>query len=132
MAVNCGSYPDICGKENVIDLPVVRVYPPMPIPAFDIEGEIQTKRIARACARYIENNVIQIASTNIDTFIMDSPSVPKVLLFSEKEKVPFMFKALSSAFKVISWFMLRFILYRKSCSLEWFTAQKLFLPKDTE
>ena len=109
LAVNCGSYPDICAKESVNDLPVVRVYPPMPIPAFDIEGEIQTKRIARACARYIENNVILIASTNIDTFIMDSPSVPKVLLFSEKEKVPFMFKALSAAFKVISWFMLRFI-----------------------
>ncbi len=100
LAVNCGSYPDVCAKEDVVELPVVRVFPPMPIPAFDIEGEITPKKIARLCARYIENNVIQIASTNIDTFIMDSPSVPKVLLFSEKERVPFMFKALSAAFKV--------------------------------
>ena len=108
LAVNCGNYPDICSKEEVVDLPVVRIFPPMPIPAFDVEGEITTKKIARLCARHIENNVIQISSSNIDTFVMDSPSVPKVLLFSEKKKVPFMFKALSAAFKVFTHFLISF------------------------
>jgi len=76
----------------------VRIFPPTPIPSFDIEGEITTKKIGRKCARFISNNVIEISATNIETFINDSPSVPKVLLFSDKGKVPFMFKALSSAF----------------------------------
>jgi hypothetical protein len=53
LAVNCGSYPDICDKEKIEETPVLRVYPQIPIPSFDIEGEITTKRLARACARFI-------------------------------------------------------------------------------
>jgi len=52
LAVNCGSYPDICDKEKIEETPVLRVYPQVPIPSFDIE-EKTTKRLARKCARFV-------------------------------------------------------------------------------
>jgi len=55
--VNCGNFPDICDAEEVMDTPVVRIYPPQPIPKFDVD-ELLTRKIARMCARYIRNNVI--------------------------------------------------------------------------
>jgi len=77
---------------------MVIVYPPEPIPAIRMYKNI-TRRVAGKCARFIKNNVISINKQNIDTFITDSPGVPKVMLFTDKEKVPFMFKALSGAFE---------------------------------
>jgi len=59
-----------------------------------------TRKVAGRCARFIKNNVISINKQNIDTFITDSPGVPKVMLFTDKERAPFMFKALSAAFEV--------------------------------
>ena len=130
--VNCAQFRDICKKESIESSPTVRVYPPMPIPIFDIEGEITSKKIARKAARYVENNVIQITADNIDTWIMDSPSVPKVLLFTDKKKVPFMFKALSSAFKVRFYCDLYHQFIRKSSSLVWSIQKRRLLPGGIE
>lgn len=65
----------------------------------DIPAPVTVKKLAKRAARFIKNNVIEISSTNIDTFINDSPAVPKVLLFSDKKRTPFIFKALSAAFE---------------------------------
>lgn len=44
--------------------------------------------------------MIDVSSSNADTFINDSPSVPKVLLFTDKPTgTPLIFKALSVAFE---------------------------------
>lgn len=43
--------------------------------------------------------MIEVSSQNADTFINDSPSVPKVLLYTDKKGLPVMFKALSVAFE---------------------------------
>ena len=100
MAVNCAKHRAVCKKQGIEKTPVVRIFPPMPVPEFDIEGEVTTKRIARAAARHVEDLVEQVTSKNLDTWINTSPSVPKVLLFTNKKRTPFMFKALSSAFDV--------------------------------
>jgi len=51
-------------------------------------------------ARYLHSNVIEINPENIETFINDSPSVPKVLLFTDKKGTPTIYKGLSVAFEV--------------------------------
>jgi len=43
--------------------------------------------------------VIEITSANINTFINDSPSVPKAFLFTDKKGVPMIYKGLSVSFE---------------------------------
>lgn len=61
----------------------------------DHEGDLDTKKILRLAAGYLQSNVIELTSTNIDTFIKESPSVPKVVLFTDKQGIPTIFKGLS-------------------------------------
>lgn len=54
----------------------------------------------KAAAKYLKANVIEITNANIQTFINENPSVPKVFLFTEKPKgVPMIYKGLSIAFE---------------------------------
>lgn len=71
----------------------------MPQPAMDYEGQLEGKKLAGWATRFIMSNVIQVSTQNVHTFINDSPSVPKVLLFTDKKNIPIMFKALSVAFE---------------------------------
>eukprot|EP01015_Nassula_variabilis_P007141 TRINITY_DN1542_c0_g1_i6.p1 TRINITY_DN1542_c0_g1~~TRINITY_DN1542_c0_g1_i6.p1 ORF type:complete len:314 (-),score=74.97 TRINITY_DN1542_c0_g1_i6:56-997(-) len=86
-------------KEKVQKFPTVRVYPPLPIPYFDLEGEPTTQELTKSASRYVQSNVIEVNSANHDTFISDKPSVPKVLLFTEKKGTPLLFRALSVSFE---------------------------------
>lgn len=67
-----------------------------------LQGEFDTKKMLNFGAKYLQNNIIEITSTNIDTFINDSPSVPKVFLFTDKKGLPTIYKGLSVAFEVIN------------------------------
>jgi hypothetical protein len=42
--------------------------------------------------------VIEITNSNIKTFLAENPSVPKVLLFSDKKGIPMVYKGLSVSF----------------------------------
>jgi hypothetical protein len=42
--------------------------------------------------------VIEITNANLNTFTAENPSVPKVLLFTDKKGVPMLYKGLSVAF----------------------------------
>ncbi len=98
-AVDCNQEAALCEKEGVKKWPTFRVFPPMPQPALDFEDQLDQKKLSSWAIRFIQNNVIEVGSSNADTFINDSPSVPKVLLFTEKPKgTPLIFKALSVAF----------------------------------
>lgn len=48
----------------------------------------------------MHNNVIEINEANINTFIGENPTVPKVLLFSERKGFPLVYKGLSVEFDV--------------------------------
>ncbi len=50
-------------------------------------------------AKYLHSNVIEITNANIQTFLSEHPSVPKVLLFTDKKGVPIIYKGLSVAFE---------------------------------
>lgn len=58
-----------------------------------------TKQINAFAARYILNNVILLSNDNYNGFISEKPSVPKIVLFSDKTTVPTIFKALSVSFE---------------------------------
>ena len=64
--------------------PSFKIYPPTPIPTTTITEEISTEKIQKTAARYLHSNVIEITNANLKTFSAENPSVPKVLLFTEK------------------------------------------------
>jgi len=97
-AVDCYKEWELCDKEKITKSPVVRIYPPNPVPAYDHEGELSAKAITNSAAKFVGNKVIQVNGTNIHKFIHDTPSVPKCLLFTDKPIVPLLYKALSVAF----------------------------------
>jgi len=97
--VDCDENYETCEKEKITKTPLVRVYPPAPIPSYDHEGELSTKAILNGAARYVGSNVVEVNSTNSNKFIQDNPSVPKILLFTDKKAVPLVYKALSLAFE---------------------------------
>jgi len=98
-AVNCDDEYSICEKERISKTPLIRVYPPAPIPTFDHEGELNTKNIASEAGRYVQANVLEVNATNVVKFTQENPSVPKVLLFTDKKGIPLLFRALSLAFE---------------------------------
>lgn len=69
------------------------------MPTVDIEGELSTAEILKQSAKYVRSNVIEVTSGNAETFIKESPSVPKVLLFTDKKGIPLIYKALSVSFE---------------------------------
>jgi len=71
----------------------------MPVPHFDYEGPLETKKIISAGSKYLQSNVIEVTSANLDTFIKESPSVPKALLFTSSKGTPLIFKGLSLSFE---------------------------------
>ena len=61
--------------------------------------DLTIERIQKAAAKYLHANVIEITNANINTFTAENPSVPKVLLFTDKKGVPMLYKGLSVAFE---------------------------------
>jgi hypothetical protein len=68
------------------------------MPAIDIVEEITVDKIQKIASKYLHSNIIEITSANAQTFLAEHPSVPKVLLFSDKKGIPSVYKGLSVAF----------------------------------
>lgn len=59
-----------------------------------------TENLQKTAAKYLHSNSIEITNANVNTFISENPSVPKVLLFTDKPKgTPMIYKGLSVAFE---------------------------------
>jgi len=97
--VDCYDQYELCTKEQVTTTPTVRVYPILPIPAYDYEGEMSAKGWLGSASRFVQSSVLELNSTNLNKFLADNPSVPKALLFTDKPGVPLIWKALSVAFE---------------------------------
>jgi len=98
-SVDCNAFSQICQKEKITNFPHIRVYPPFPAPAQDYEEEaLDTDKIKKLANRFVTSRVVEITSSNLETFINDNPSKPKVLLFSDKKGIPVVYKALSTHF----------------------------------
>jgi len=70
------------------------------MPTYDYEGDLESKKILKAASNYLQSNVIEVTSANLDTFLKEAPSVPKVLLFTDKTGTPTIYKGLSLNFEV--------------------------------
>lgn len=99
--LNCGTHADLCNKEGITEFPTVKIYPPIPIPPFvPQEAGLDAKKIAAWASGYVPNNVVRVTDDNMNGILNSNPSVPKVLLISNKDKIPLLWKAISNAFKV--------------------------------
>jgi len=97
-SVDCDEYAALCEKESVTEVPTVKIYPLLPAPAQKYEGELSGKKIAGYASQFVEGKTMNLNSLNVDEFIKEEHSMPKVLLFTNKKKVPVLFRALSTAF----------------------------------
>lgn len=95
-AMDCTENAKFCEKNNVKTTPAVMLYPPNPMPAFMWEGKMEKKALSGRMAKLMPDNSVVLAADNVDKFLTTDPTKPKILLFSNKDKVPLMFKALSS------------------------------------
>jgi hypothetical protein len=97
-AVDCGAETALCEKQEVRETPLLRSYPPFPTPALEFEGDYTEKALNGFLARFVPlRSVIELNTENHDAFIRDKPSVPKVILFTNKAKgIPVLFKAVSN------------------------------------
>ena len=53
-SVDCGDFEAICKKEGIETFPTFKVYPPFPIPTFDVEvGEkLDTAKLKKAAGKF--------------------------------------------------------------------------------
>ena len=98
--LNCKKYKDLCSKQGVTDFPTYKIYPPLPAPPMKYEGKIETKYIISYLGKFVGNKCQELNNNNFDEFIHNKPSIPKVLLFTNKKNVPLLFKRLSLQFDV--------------------------------
>jgi len=101
-SVDCGDFEAICTKESVKEFPTFKVYPPFPIPAFDVEtgDKFDTSKLKKAAGKFYSDKSIEITANNHMTFVEEDVGVPKVILFtSAKKGTPFVYKALSQNFE---------------------------------
>jgi len=95
-AISCTEFPVFCKKNDIKETPAVMLYPTNPIPAFLFQGKFEAKPIAGKLSKLMPDYTVKMTSENVDTFLTTDPSKPKVVLFSNKNSPPTIWKALSS------------------------------------
>jgi hypothetical protein len=100
-ALNCDDFADICEKNDVRAYPSFKVYPPVPTPIFDYEGDIETTKLMNYMGKFIANKIKELNLNIFDSFITERPNIPKVILFTDKKGFPLIFKSLAVSFDVV-------------------------------
>ena len=95
-AVNCDDYEEVCEAQDIRVTPSVKVYPVLPGPVYEYEGERTGKALLAHIAAYIPGKVAEVTRDTEALFKETKPGVPKVMLFTEKAGVPTIYKALSA------------------------------------
>ncbi|OII71750.1 uncharacterized protein cubi_00557 [Cryptosporidium ubiquitum] len=104
-AINCKEFKDFCNKVG--DIGKIVIYPVLPIPKFEFSGERSVRGLKSQLLRYIpKDNVSMIGIPNeqnskiikIEDFLTRHISVPKILVFSEKELPPTIIHSLANEF----------------------------------
>ncbi|KAH8581795.1 PDI like thioredoxin domain containing [Cryptosporidium sp. chipmunk genotype I] len=104
-AINCKEFKQFCSKIGSIGKIVI--YPVLPIPKFEFNGEKTLRGLKSQLLRFIpRDNVSLIGVPNqespkvikIEDFLTKHISVPKVLVFSEKEIPPTIIHSLANEF----------------------------------
>mmetsp|Transcript_95745 Transcript_95745/g.219477 ORF Transcript_95745/g.219477 Transcript_95745/m.219477 type:complete len:411 (+) Transcript_95745:80-1312(+) len=95
-AMDCERFGKFCKDAGVVETPTVMIYPPNPQPSFPLQGELTSKRITNVLTKSVPSFVTTLTADNEAAFLTSDPSKPKVILFSNKPKAPFMWRALSA------------------------------------
>lgn len=104
-AINCKEFKQFCSKIG--NSGKIIIYPVIPIPTFEFNGEKSVRNLKNQLLRYIpRDNVSVIGVPNqesskvikIEDFLTRHISVPKVLVFSEKEIPPTIIHSLANEF----------------------------------
>ena len=95
-SVNCDEYEALCEVQGIRETPSVKVYPPLPGPVHEYEGEKTAKGLLAHMAVYLGAKVTEVTMDSEAGFRSAKPGVPKVLLFTEKAGIPTIYKALST------------------------------------
>jgi len=106
VAMNCESFGVTCKNEWLAakqtgdyKTPFIIVYPVNPWPAYKFEpkdGKLVSASLKKDLGRKIQDNSSMLDDDKYKEWITTDRSKPKVVLFSEKETVAVLFKALSS------------------------------------
>jgi len=94
--INCEAWPAFCKEHGAEETPMVKLFPLNPMPAYKYAGDMKKEKLVKALSKLIPNFVTELSGDAADTFLVSDPSKPKVLLFSDKDKIPTILKALSS------------------------------------
>jgi len=97
--IDCNVNNARCSKEGIQKFPTVRVYPPQPIPAYNYDGELNGKNIAASASSYVQSLVQEVTDDNMEGFLKANPAIPKVILFTDKENTPMLWKGVSIRFE---------------------------------
>eukprot|EP00922_Rhytidocystis_sp_ex-Travisia-forbesii_P060422 GHVS01089559.1.p1 GENE.GHVS01089559.1~~GHVS01089559.1.p1 ORF type:complete len:459 (+),score=70.63 GHVS01089559.1:106-1482(+) len=100
-AVDCDQFPMLCEDQNAASgHPVVTIYPILPFPAYKYEGDVSVASLKKALFRLIPTRNLDILTPdNVNKFLTQTISVPKVVFFSSKPMPAVLFKAVSNAFE---------------------------------
>ncbi|KAJ1607322.1 PDI-like thioredoxin domain-containing protein [Cryptosporidium canis] len=104
-ALNCMEHKQFCDQTNSNGK--IMIYPVLPIPAFEFSGERSVKELKNQLLRYVPKDNVSIIGTptnnskaiKLEDFLTKHISVPKVLIFSEKEVPPTIIHSLANEFK---------------------------------
>jgi hypothetical protein len=94
--LNCEAWPVFCKDQDVTETPAIKFFPVNPMPAYKYTGEMKKEKVVKGISKMVPNFVTELKADMADTWLVSDPSKPKVILFSDKGKVPTILKALSS------------------------------------
>ncbi|EDO08171.1 Thioredoxin family protein [Babesia bovis T2Bo] len=101
VAIDCSNrtLKSICEAElgSGYKTPILRVYPKLPVPAYNYSGELTSAKVKRELVKHVASQVEIINSGKLPDFMGKFETMPKALLFSDKTGPNYMYKALSLA-----------------------------------
>lgn len=98
-AIDCGTDNKFCSDNKVESTPAVMIYPPQSFqPGFLVSAKLVENRdkLANKVRKMVPDNVDMLTKDNIDEWMSKDVSKPKFILFSDKDKPAFMYKAMSA------------------------------------
>jgi len=98
-AVNCATQKKICDEYGVKDFPTLKVIPPGGFGTQDYTGERNEKAVYSWALKFFSHFVEKVNTENIDAFLNKEAGKYKALLFTDKPKIPLMWRGVSVSLK---------------------------------
>lgn len=97
-AVDCDESPSLCDTHNIKKFPTLIIFPPLPFPPYEYKGKMTRAGFVHDLSSVMKANVLQLDNSNVEKFLNANAMMPSVVLVSDKEHPPFLYRALANAF----------------------------------